>query len=84
MSVFSIWIVQSKSHISATNLGLLASNNSSTLERPWAISQPSFTTQPEWKVLIVNWVPGSQIDCAAITQTGVQISTSLFDPKSSQ
>ena len=82
--MFSIWIVQSKSEISATTFGLLASNNSSTLVKPWAISQPSFATQPEWKVLIVNWVPGSQIDCAAITQTGQPISTSLFAQRSSQ
>gem|GEM_PF-3156738 len=42
------------------------------------ISHHSFATQPEWNVRIVNCVPGSQIDCAAIIPIGVQISTSLL------
>jgi len=29
-------------------------------------------TPPTWNVLSVNWVPGSPIDCAAITPTASQ------------
>ncbi|MDR3150429.1 MAG: hypothetical protein LBU14_02150 [Candidatus Peribacteria bacterium] len=54
VGVCSTFTIQSLSAISATTFGILASNNSSTLDKPCAISQPSFTTQPEWKVLIVN------------------------------
>ena len=48
-------------------LGLRASNSSSTRGRPCVISSPA--TPPLWKVLMVSWVPGSPIDCAAIIPT---------------
>ena len=32
---------------------------------------------PTWKVLIVNWVPGSPIDCAAIIPTHSPIDTGI-------
>ena len=47
--------------------GFLASNSSSTRGRPCVISSPA--TPPLWKVLMVSWVPGSPIDCAAIIPT---------------
>ena len=65
--------------ISATEdfiFGVLASNTSSTLGRPWVISS-SEATPPEWNVLIVNWVPGSPIDWAAIIPTASPVSTKL-------
>jgi hypothetical protein len=76
---FSLYLrdvtVPSTVEIKASYLGVLASNNSSTLVRPCVISHHSFATQPVWKVRIVNCVPGSQIDWAAIIQTGFQILT---------
>jgi hypothetical protein len=32
---------------------------------------------PMWKVRMVSWVPGSPIDCAAMTPTASPISTSF-------
>ena len=55
------------SEIIASPFGFLASNNSWTLGRPWVISEPA--TPPVWNVRIVNWVPGSPIDWAAIIPT---------------
>ena len=51
----------------AAPLGVLASNNSTTLGRPPARSFPAIP--PVWNVRIVSCVPGSPIDCAAITPT---------------
>ena len=53
--------------------GVLASKSSTILGRPDVISNP--TTPPVWKVLIVNWVPGSPIDCADIIPTASPTST---------
>ena len=64
------------SAIVALNLGVLASNNSSTRGRPWVISSPP-ATPPVWNVLIVSWVPGSPIDWAAIIPTASPVSTKL-------
>ena len=64
----------------------LASFNASNLAIPvlldliyerWARATP-----PKWNVLIVNWVPGSPIDWAAIIPTGSPISTLLPVAKS--
>ena len=66
------------SAIVALPFGVRASNNSSTLGRPWVISaSPPWATPPEWNVRIVNCVPGSPIDCAAITPTASPVSTRL-------
>src|SRR3989338_4524907 len=68
-----IIICQSTSAIIAFFVGGRPSNNSSTLGKPWVISEPA--TPPVWKVLMVNWVPGSPMDWAAIMPTAVPIST---------
>ena len=47
--------------------GLRASKSSTTRGKPPAMSFPA--TPPVWKVRMVSWVPGSPIDCAAITPT---------------
>ena len=61
----------------ALPLGVRASNNSTTRGRPAAMSLPAAATPPVWKVLIVNCVPGSPIDWAAITPTASPISIGL-------
>ena len=38
---------------------------------------PTPAIPPEWKVLIVNCVPGSPIDCAAIIPTASPMFTGL-------
>ena len=43
----------------------LLSNAASTEET----SAPRCTAPPIWKVRMVSWVPGSPIDCAAMTPT---------------
>ena len=69
-----ILTVPSISVITATPLGFLASKISSTLGRPCVISATP-ATPPEWIVLMVNCVPGSPIDCAAIIPTDSPIDT---------
>ncbi len=61
------------SEMVAFPLGIRASNNSWTRGKPWVISSPA--TPPVLKVRIVNWVPGSPIDWAAIIPTASPIST---------
>jgi hypothetical protein len=36
---------------------------------------------PMWKVRMVSWVPGSPMDCAAMTPTASPISTILPEPR---
>ena len=55
-----------------TPFGILASNSSITLGRPEVMSSPAIP--PVWNVLIVNCVPGSPIDWAAIIPTASPIS----------
>ena len=66
-------IVPSIGASAAFPFGVLASNSSTILGRPEVISKP--TTPPVWKVLIVNCVPGSPIDCAEIIPTASPTST---------
>ena len=51
----------------ALPFGLRASKSSTTRGRPPAMSLPAMP--PVWKVRIVSCVPGSPIDCAAMTPT---------------
>ena len=63
----------------ALPLGWRASNNSTTRGKPPAISLPA--TPPVWNVRMVNCVPGSPIDWAAITPTASP--TSIILPEAS-
>ncbi len=65
----------------AGDLGARASKSSSTRVKPCVIS-PSPATPPWWNVRIVNCVPGSPIDCAAMIPAAVPISTLRLVPKS--
>ena len=51
----------------------LASNAASTED----CSAPRCAAPPIWKVRIVSWVPGSPIDCAAMTPTASPILTTV-------
>ena len=70
-----ILTIPSISVITANPFGFLASKISSTLGRPCVISATP-ATPPEWIVLMVNCVPGSPIDCAAIIPIDSPIETS--------
>ena len=60
----------------------------STIWRPWNLTVPAWldsrvdwsamrdAVPPMWNVRIVSWVPGSPMDCAAMTPTAWPISTS--------
>ena len=62
---------------------------SRTVVTLWNLTRPGFLASsvvcwvvwvavpPMWKVRMVSWVPGSPIDCAAMTPTARPISTSL-------
>ena len=65
------------SAIGATPFGVRASKSSTTRGRPCVMSPDAVAAPPVWKVRIVNWVPGSPIDCAAIIPTASPTSTSL-------
>jgi len=59
----------------AAPFGVRASNSSTTRGRPPAMSLPA--TPPVWNVRIVNCVPGSPIDWAAMTPTASPSSIDL-------
>ena len=48
----------------------------------WLTDAARDTAPPIWNVRMVNWVPGSPIDCAAITPTASPILINLPRPKS--
>ena len=60
----------------ACAFGLRHSKSSSTRGKPWVISSED-ATPPVWNVRIVSWVPGSPMDCAAMTPTASPILTGL-------
>ena len=72
--------VPSTSAMIALRFGRRASNNSSTRGKPCVISSPA--TPPVWNVRIVNCVPGSPMDCAAIIPTASPTCTCPPVPKS--
>ena len=51
----------------------VASNAASTED----CSAPRCAAPPIWKVRMVSWVPGSPIDCAAMTPTASPILTTV-------
>ena len=76
--VSSMLTVPEISLSTAMRFGLRASNSSSTLGRPWVMSSPAMP--PVWKVRIVSWVPGSPMDCAAMTPTASPGFTAVPQP----
>ena len=58
-----------------TDLRFLIFTLPSLVDSKLDFSAEELATPPTWKVLIVNWVPGSPIDCAAIIPTASPVFT---------